>query len=97
MATADIKAPWVQLTAGEAEPRMSADNRYPGIVRRVLTGERADGSQGDPVAAEVMAELADGTMLAAVVTLTSVRRLGLHVGSPVWASFGAFSVILNFG
>lgn len=93
MATADIKAPWVQLTAGEDEPVTTAANRYKGVVRRILTGE----AEGDDVAAEVMAELADGTMLAAVITAESVRRLGLALGAPVWASFGAFSVILNFG
>jgi molybdate transport system regulatory protein len=93
LATADIKAPWVQLTAGEAEPTTTAANRYPATVRRILTGE----AEGDHVAAEIMAELSDGTMLAAVITAESVRRLGLAVGSPVWASFGAFSVILNFG
>jgi molybdate transport system regulatory protein len=92
LATADIKAPWVQLTAGEQEPPVSAANRYPAVVRRILTGE----AQGDHVAAEIMAELSDGTMLAAVVTGKSVARLGLAVGQPVWASFGAFSVILNF-
>ena len=32
------------------------------------------------------------TRLAAVITAESVRRLGLVPGSPVWASFGAFSV-----
>ena len=47
--------------------------------------------------AEVVAELSDGTRLAAVVTAESARRLNLAVGSPVWISFGAFSVILNFG
>lgn len=93
LATADIKAPWVQLSAGEEEPSSTATNRYPAVVRRILTGE----DQGEQVAAEVVAELSDGTMLAAVITLESVRRLDLSVGSPVWASFGAFSVILNFG
>lgn len=93
LATADIKAPWVQLSAGEDEPRSTAANRYPATVRRILTGEE----QGDHVAAEVVAELSDGTMLAAVITCESVRRLNIAVGSPVWASFGAFSVILNFG
>lgn len=93
LATADIKAPWVQLAAGEAEPRSTAANRYPAIVRRILTGEQ----QGDLVAAEVVAELSDGTRLAAVITHESLRRLDIAVGSPVWASFGAFSVILNFG
>ncbi len=93
LATADIKAPWVQLSAGEDEPRSTATNRYPAIVRRILTGEE----QGDLVAAEVVAELSDGTRLAAVITHESVRRLDIRVGSPVWASFGAFSVILNFG
>lgn len=90
LATADIKAPWVQLTAGTDEPCSTAANRYPAIVRRVLT------DQSDPVAAEVVAELSDGTRLAAVITAESARRLGLAEGSPVWASFGAFSVILNF-
>lgn len=91
LATADIKAPWVQVTAGALEPVCSAANRYPGVVRRILA--HAD----EPVAAEVVAELADGTRLAAVVTAESARRLGLTKGSPVWMSFGAFSVILNFG
>ncbi len=93
LATADIKAPWVQISAGEQEPPTSAANRYPAVVRRIVTGEAG----GDGIAAEIMAELSDGTMLAAVVTGESVRRMELSVGSPVWASFGAFSVILNFG
>jgi molybdate transport system regulatory protein len=91
LATADIKAPWVQVTAGPQEPVSSAANRYPGVVRRVLT------HPSDPVAAEVVAELADGTRLAAVVTAESAKRLQLKVGAPVWVSFGAFSVILNLG
>lgn len=93
LATADIKAPWVQLSAGGGEPGSSAENRYPATVRRILTGE----AQGDLVAAEVVSELSDGTMLAAVITHKSLLRLNLSLGSPVWASFGAFSVILNFG
>lgn len=93
LATADIKAPWVQLQAGTDEPSSTAANRYPAVISRILTGE----AQGDEVAAEVVAELSDGTRLAAVITVASVRRLRLAVGSPVWASFGAFSVILNFG
>jgi molybdate transport system regulatory protein len=91
LATADIKAPWVQVTAGAEEPVCTAANRYPGVVRRVLA--HAD----EPVAAEVVAELSDGTRLAAVVTAESAKRLNLREGSPVWVSFGAFSVILNFG
>ncbi len=91
LATADIKAPWVQISAGAEEPVSSAANRYPAVVRRVLA--HAD----DPVAAEVVAVLADGTRLAAVVTKESAERLDLREGSPVWVSFGAFSVILNFG
>ena len=91
LATADIKAPWVQISAGSEEPVSSAANRYPGVVRRVLA------DPAEPVAAEVVTELADGTRLAAVVTAESARRLGLAEGAPVWVSFGAFSVILNFG
>ncbi|MDQ7836191.1 MAG: TOBE domain-containing protein [Humidesulfovibrio sp.] len=91
LATADIKAPWVQLSAGAEEPLSTAANRYPAVVRRILA--HAD----EPVAAEVVAELSDGTRLAAVVTAESAKRLGLKAGAPVWVSFGAFSVILNFG
>ncbi|MDO9082064.1 MAG: TOBE domain-containing protein, partial [Humidesulfovibrio sp.] len=91
LATADIKAPWVQISAGAQEPRSSAANRYPAVVRRVLA------DPADPVAAEVVAELADGTRLAAVITKDSARRLGLAEGAAVWVSFGAFSVILNLG
>ena len=91
LATADIKAPWVQVTAGADEPVSSAANRYPAVVRRVLA------HPDDPVAAEVVAVLSDGTRLAAVVTKESAERLDLREGSPVWVSFGAFSVILNFG
>jgi molybdopterin-binding protein len=91
LATADIKAPWVQVTAGAEEPPVSAANRYPALVRRVLA------DPAEPVAAEVLAELADGTPMAAVITAESARRLDLCEGAPVWVSFGAFSVILNFG
>lgn len=91
LATADIKAPWVQLSAGAGEPASSAANRYPAVVRRVLA------DPAEPVAAEVVAELSDGTRLAAVITKESANRLGLAEGAPVWVSFGAFSVILNFG
>lgn len=92
LATADIKAPWVQISAGAVEPASSAANRYPATVRRIVMG----GSAEDDVAAEVVVELADGTRLAAVITAQSARKLALRPGMPVWASFGAFSVILNF-
>lgn len=96
LATADIKAPWVQLSAGPEEPVSTAANRYPAIVKRIVTAPAApDGAPGE-VVAEVVAELSDGTRLATVITAQSVRRLGLCEGMPVWASFGAFSVILNF-
>lgn len=96
LATADIKAPWVQLSAGPQEPVSTAANRYPAIIKRIVTApEMAPGQPGE-VVAEVVAELSDGTRLAAVITAQSVRRLDLREGLPVWASFGAFSVILNF-
>jgi molybdate transport system regulatory protein len=96
LATADIKAPWVQLSAGAQEPTSTAANRYPATVRRVVTGPEVQDDGLVEVAAEVVVELADGTRLAAVITAESARRLDLKPGMPVWASFGAFSVILNF-
>ena len=83
---AEIKAPWVMLHRGEKEPACSAENRFSGVVERVLRGK---------VSTEYGVRIADKIELCAVVSTESGRRLGLKRGDRVWAVFNAFAVVLN--
>jgi len=84
--SAEVKAPWVVLFKGEGEPDTSADNRFRGIIYRILSGA---------VNTEYVVRIADGTELCSLVTSESSRRLDLHVNDPVWAVFSSFSVVLH--
>lgn len=84
--TAIVKAPWVILALDKDEPSASARNRFAGKVLRV---------NADPLAVEVIVELADGTLMCALITDESRRNLNLAPGAKVWCLFKAFSVILN--
>jgi molybdate transport system regulatory protein len=80
-----VKSSSVMLTCGDADT-MSARNRFPGRVVRLLRG---------PVNSEVTVQLGGGHwQIAAVITDDSVQRLQLGVGSPVTAFFKASSVVL---
>ncbi|MEE4607949.1 MAG: TOBE domain-containing protein [Desulfobacteraceae bacterium] len=83
---AEIKAPWVMLYRGEKEPACSAENRFSGIVERVVRGK---------VNTEYGVGIADGTELCAVISSESGRRLALKRGDRVWAVFNAFAVVLH--
>jgi molybdate transport system regulatory protein len=83
---AEIKAPWVMLHRGEKEPACSAENRFSGVVERVLRGK---------VSTEYGVRIADKIELCAVVSTESGRRLGLKREDRVWAVFNAFAVVLN--
>jgi len=84
--TAEVKAPWVIVAAGENDPPSSAENRFPGRVNRIHRGA---------VTSEVIVTLEDGTDVCAVITEESRKILKLGKGDPAWVLFGAFSVILN--
>jgi molybdate transport system regulatory protein len=84
--TAEIKAPWVVITAGDAPPATSAENVFAGVVEQVTNGE---------LTGEVLVRLADGTRLCSAVTAESVRTLGLSPGDPAFASCNAFAVVLR--
>lgn len=84
--TAEIKAPWVVVTAGAAPPATSAENVFAGEVERVTAGE---------LTGEVLVRLADGTRLCSSVTAGSVRSLGLSPGDAAFASCNAFAVVLR--
>lgn len=78
-----VRADAVTLTAPTVAPEddgTSARNRFAGEVVRVDAGETV---------ATVELAVADGVQLAALVTLASVRRLGLEPGTAAVATFKA--------
>jgi molybdate transport system regulatory protein len=81
-----VKASSIVLMVDEAGARVSARNRFRGLVQQIHHG---------PVNTEVTLDLPGGHhVLTAVVTDPSVERLGLAVGQPVTAIFKASSVFL---
>lgn len=83
--TAEVKAPWVLLEKTDTSPECSADNRFQGIVERVLTGK---------INTEYIVGISDGTKICSIMTTESSRRLALKTGDTVWALFNSFSVVL---
>ena len=80
-----VKASSIVLVV-EEDARISARNRFRGLVANIHTG---------PVNSEVTIDLPGGQhVITAVVTDQSVQRLGLAVGQPVTAVFKASSVFL---
>ncbi len=81
-----VKASSIVLMVEEEGARVSARNRFRGLVQKIHHG---------PVNTEVTLDLPGGHhVLTAVVTDQSVERLGLAVGQPVTAIFKASSVFL---
>lgn len=83
--TAEVKAPWVLLEKSHSSPECSADNRFHGIVERVVTGK---------INTEYIVGIPDGTKICSITTTESSRRFSLNPGDTVWAVFNSFSVIL---
>lgn len=86
MVSAMVKAPWVIIVKDEQLEKTSARNRFLGTITKVNEGH---------ISAEVIARLADGTTVCALVTDESVRMLSLKEGDQVWFLVKAFSVILS--
>ena len=80
-----IKAQWVTLAVGTETLRVSARNRFPGKVAKVVPGA---------VNSEVQIALGSGAVLTSIVTKESAEHLGLARDRDVWAFFKASSVIL---
>ncbi|MEQ1439870.1 TOBE domain-containing protein [Fontimonas sp. SYSU GA230001] len=84
--TALIKASWVLLASGAPDARRcSAGNQLGGTVARVQKGA---------VNSEVVLALDSGLAIAAIVSNTGLKDLGLRKGEPATAMFNAASVIL---
>ncbi|MDQ7831021.1 MAG: TOBE domain-containing protein [Desulfovibrionaceae bacterium] len=84
--TAEIKAPFVVVTAGAVPPATSAENVFCGQVEAVTAGE---------ITGEVLVRLEDGTRLCSSVTAEGVRALGLSPGETAVAACSAFAVVLR--
>lgn len=81
-----IKASSVILAVDADQARVSTRNRLAGTVARIEKGA---------VNSEVVVDLPGGGTVAAIVTVASVKNLGLQVGKPVTAWFKASSVIVG--
>ena len=84
--TAQVKAPWVVLSPAGADT--SCANNFQGTVLFVRKGS---------LEASVRLRLADGTGMAAMLSLDAVERLGLAEGAACTVSFSAMSVVLAPG
>lgn len=85
---AEVKAPWVTVHRSSNDPQCSADNMLSGTVERIAAGK---------VTSEVVARIADGNEICAIVTAPSLKRLVLRPGDRVWVAFNAFAVVLHAG
>ncbi len=81
-----IKASWVILLTDASGIRLSARNQLSGTVQEVTTGA---------VNSEVVLKLADGNVITAIITNSSVSELGLAAGKTATAAFKASSVIVG--
>lgn len=86
LVAAEVKAPWVVLCKGEAEPACTAENRFRGTVSRIVTGR---------VTSEVVVRIADGTELCSILTEKSRRLMDIRENDVLWAAFSAFAVIIH--
>jgi molybdate transport system regulatory protein len=80
-----VKSSAVVLATGLGEARLSARNRFDGVVEAVKAGA---------VNAEVRVRAAGGTAVVGIVTAGAVAELGLAPGVPVTALVKASDVIL---
>lgn len=81
-----IKASWIILLTDTAGIRLSTRNQLSGTVEEVTPGA---------VNAQVTLKLANGSVIAAIVTNDSVKTLGLAPGVAASAAFKASSVIVG--
>ncbi|MCR5813148.1 MAG: TOBE domain-containing protein [Desulfovibrio sp.] len=84
-AAALIKADFVLLMTDADDYLLSTRNQFKGKVAKITKGT---------VNAEVQVALPDDSLITSVITVNSVDRLGLALGSPVTAIVKAMNVIV---
>lgn len=81
-----VKAPWVIITTGDSDFKLSVRNRLCGTVSRLIRGQ---------VNSDIVLTLTGGNTVSAIVTNDSIEQMGLEEGSAACAIFKASSVILG--
>lgn len=85
-AIALIKASWVILAASLDGIKLSARNQLKGTVKETKPGA---------VNAEVVVDIGNGDELTAIITMESLKKLGLETGKPVTAIIKASHIIVG--
>lgn len=86
LAAVEVKASWLSLEKSDTEPLSSAENRIPGLIARVTCGE---------LTTECAVAIGTGTVLCALVTTESARRLDLRQGDRIWAVFSCHAAVVR--
>ncbi|MFZ7124713.1 MAG: TOBE domain-containing protein [Desulfobacterales bacterium] len=86
LVTAEVKAPWVILGKGVADPDCTAENSFRGQVERISKGR---------ISVEVVVRISDNTEICSIVTSKTVDRLALKEKDSVWVLFNAYAVVLH--
>ncbi|WP_448872113.1 TOBE domain-containing protein [Desulfobulbus propionicus] len=86
LVTAEVKAPWIILQKGKAEPACSAENRIDGVIKRKDRGE---------INTEYAIEIAGEIELCAIAATSHAHQIDFQVGDNIWAVFNSSSVVLR--
>jgi molybdate transport system regulatory protein len=86
LASVEVKAPWITIHAGQAEPLCSAENRFQGTVLSIRRGQ---------INSEYSLRITDTTTLCALVGTENLDRLDLRVGDRAWAVFNSHAAVLH--
>ncbi len=86
LVTAEVKAPWVILQKNGSEPECTAENRFRGVITRIIRGK---------LTTEYTVRVSDDSELCSIGTYDSRSRLDFQENEEVWAMFNSFSVILH--
>ena len=82
----EVKAPWVIIYKGLDEPACSAENRFQGVVVRVVKGK---------INSEVTVRISDRTELCSLLTEKSRESMGVKKGDTLWAAFSAATAVIH--
>lgn len=86
LASVEVKAPWITVHAGQAEPTCTAENRFQGAVLSIRRGR---------INSECSLRITDSTTLCALVDAEGLDLLGLSEGDRAWAVFNSQAAIVH--
>ena len=86
LVTAEVKAPFIFLQASNLEPSCSAENKFKGVLTKVIKGK---------MTTECVVRISDATELCAIITTKEFDSKSWKPGNEVWAFFNCFTVVLS--